>query len=43
MIEVTNTVIEPRTVMVHLEDAGLADTAVVGAGRLGRDALLADT
>ena len=40
VIEVTHTVVQPGTVMVHLEDTGLADTAVVGAGRLGRDALL---
>ena len=43
VVEVTNTIVEPGTVMVHLENAGPADTAVMCPRWLGRDALLADT
>lgn len=37
-----NAVVEPGTVVVHLEDTALADAAVVGAGGLGCYALLAN-
>lgn len=42
MVVMSYTVVEPRAVMVHLEDAGVANTAVVGTDGLGGDALLAD-
>jgi hypothetical protein len=42
VVVVPNAVVEPRTVVVHFEDAGVADAAVVCPGRLWLDALLAD-
>lgn len=42
VVEVAHAVVEPGTVVVHLEDAMIANRAVVRSRRLGRDALLAD-
>lgn len=41
LVEETDTVVDPRAVMVHSGNAVLADGAVMAAGRLHRVALLA--
>ena len=43
VVVVSDTVVEPGTVVVHVEDASVAHTAVVGSRGLRCDTLLTDT
>ena len=43
VVVVADTVVEPRTVVVHLQDATVTDAAMVGSGWFRLDAFLADS
>ena len=43
VVVVADTVVEPRTVVVHLQDATVTDAAMVGSGWFWLDAFLANS
>lgn len=42
VVEMTNTVIQPGTVVVHFQNTPAADTAVMSSGRFGNDTFFTD-